>query len=275
MLGASRNSLAAARTRLAQLAEPSGGVDLDALSTDLLAVAGLVVRELPLRRALADPSTPDEAKSGLLEGLLGQRVGEAALGFVKEVVASRWSRPSDLADALETLAVLASFEQAVATDTLDDVEDELFRFARIVEREGALREALEDAWAADDRKRALLDGLLAGKVTPVALRVITAAALVSVRRRNVGEALELFSRLAAELRERLNARVTLAVEPTPEQLERLAEELSRVFGRKIGLRVEIDPQILGGVVVRVGDQVLDGSIARRLDIARRGLAHTA
>jgi F-type H+-transporting ATPase subunit delta len=273
MLGASRTSLGTARTRLAQLAEQSGG-DLEALANDLLAVTGLLVRELPLRRALADPSTPDEAKAALLDGLLGQRVGAVALGFVKEVVTSRWSRPSDLADALETLAVLAGFEQALATGTLDEVEDDLFRFARIVEREGALREALEDAWADDARKRALLDGLLAGKVGPVSLRIITAAALVSVRRRNVHDALEQFSRLAAELRERLNARVTVAVEPTPEQLERLGEGLARVFGKKMGLRVEVDPQILGGVVVRVGDQVLDGSVARRLDIARRGLAHT-
>jgi F-type H+-transporting ATPase subunit delta len=273
MLGASRTSLGAARTRLAQLGEQQG-VDLDALANDLLAVAGLLVRELPLRRALADPSTAPEAKAALLEGLLGQRVGPDALGFVKELVTARWSRPSDLADALETLAVLASFEQALAAGTLDEVEDDLFRFARIVEREGELREALEDDWAADDRKRALLDSLLAGKVGPISLRVITAAALVSVRRRNVHDALEQFSRLAAELRERLNARVTVAVEPTPRQLELLGEGLARVFGKKMGLRVEVDPQILGGVVVRVGDQVLDGSIARRLDIARRGLART-
>src|SRR5690349_12580808 len=113
MLGASRNSLATARTRLAQLTEPAGGVDLDALSNDLLSVAGLLVQELPLRRALADPSTAVEAKEGLLDGLLGQRIGAPALGFVKELVASRWSRPGDLADGLETLAVLACFEQAL------------------------------------------------------------------------------------------------------------------------------------------------------------------
>jgi F-type H+-transporting ATPase subunit delta len=271
MLGASRNSLATARARLAQLAEPAGGVDLDTLSNDLLAVAGLLVRELPLRRALADSSTDAEAKSALLDGLLGQRIAAAALGFVKELVASRWSRPGDLADALETLAVLACFEVALVQDTLDEVEDELFRFARIVEREPALRDALGDAWASEERKRALLSSLLGDKVNPVSLRVISAAAAVSVRRRTVGEALDLFSKLAAELRERLNARVTLAVEPTAEQLERLSQELSRVFGVTMGLRVEIDPRILGGLVIRVGEQVLDASVARRLDIARRGL----
>jgi F-type H+-transporting ATPase subunit delta len=274
MLGASRNSLAAARERLARLAEPNAGVDLDALSSDLLAVTGLLARELPLRRALTDPSTPAEAKAALIEGLLGDRVGAAARDFLKELVADRWSRPGDLVDGLEALGVLAAFEQAMVNDSLDEVEDELFRFARIVERENSLREALESGWVGADRKRELLAALLDGKVGPMTVRVVTAAAGETVRRRTVSEALDHFSRLAAELRDRMNARVTLAVEPTPEQLERLGEELSRVFGRRIGLRVEIDPSILGGVVVRVGDQVLDGSIARRLDIAERGLAPT-
>ena len=93
-----------------------------------------------------------------------------------------------------------------------------------------------------------------------------------MRRRTVGEALDHFGRLAAELRDRMNARVTLAVEPTEEQLEKLRAELSRVFGVTMGLRVEIDPDIIGGAVIRVGDQVLDASIARRIDVAVRGLS---
>jgi F-type H+-transporting ATPase subunit delta len=272
MLGASRNSLEAARRRLGELARPDAGVDLDALSTDLLAVTGLLVRELPLRRTLADAATPAEAKAALIDGLLGDRVGAPARDFLKELVADRWSRTGDLVDALEALAVLAAFEQALVDGSLDEVEDELFRFARIVERESALREALESTWVAEDRKRELLAGLLGEKVRPVTLRVVTAAAGASVQRRTVIEALDQFGRLAAELRERLNARVTLALEPTQEQLDRLREQLSRVFGVTMGLQVEIDPQIIGGAVIRVGDQVMDASIARRLEIARRGLS---
>ncbi|MDP9182209.1 MAG: F0F1 ATP synthase subunit delta [Actinomycetota bacterium] len=268
MLGASRSSLAQARTRLAEL--PGQGADLEALSVDLFAVAELLVRELPLRRALADPSTEGAAKAALLRSLLGERISAPALEFLTELVGSRWSRPSDLVDAVETLAVIASFEQALVDGTLDDVEDGLFRFGRILERETALREALGDPGQPVERKRALLEQLLAGKVGPVAQRVI-GAALVSVRRRSVGEAIDSFAQLAAELRERLNARVTLAVEPSAEQLDRMAQTLSRVYGKPMGLRVEVDPAILGGAVVRVGDEVLEASVARRLDIARRGL----
>lgn len=270
MLGASRSSLSSARTRLGELGRDKG-TDLEALAADLFSVAELLNRELPLRRALADPSTADQAKAALLDALLRERVAAPTLSFLTELVGSRWSRPRDLADGVETLAVLASFQSANAAGTLDEVEDQLFRFARIVEREGDLRDALDGDVLTDDRKRALLAGLLGDKVDPVTLRVVTAAAVASGGRRRIGDALESFARLAADLRERLNARVTVAVELDADQAQRMTEELSRYFGKRIGLRVEVDPEILGGLVVRVGDQVLDASIARRLDVARRGL----
>ena len=271
MLGASRTSLTQARTRLHELSSTSPA-EVGTLSTDLLGVVELLVRELPLRRALADPSTPVQAKTGLLGALLGDRVSPATLGFLTELVSSRWSRPRDLVDAVETLGVLAAFEQAQADGSLDDVEDELFRFSRIVERESALREVLGDQTQSTERRQALLTGLLDGKVSPVALRVIVAATLQTHGRRPLVEALDAFAKLAAELRERLNARVTVAVAPDPEQLERLAAGLGRVYGRPVGLRVEVDPELVGGLVIRIGEQILDASITRRLDLARRGLA---
>jgi F-type H+-transporting ATPase subunit delta len=271
MLGASRSSLAQARARLNQRAGEGEAAQFEALSVDLFAVAELLVQELLLRRTLADASTPQAAKAALLQSLLGERVGATSLAFLVELVGSRWSRPSDLVEAVETLAALAAFEQALAEGTLDDVEDALFRFGRLIEREPALRDALGDAYQPAERKAALLRQLLEGKVGPVALRVVSAAAVVSVRRRTVAEALDRFAQLAAELRERLNARVTMAVEPSPEQLDRMAQTLSRIYGKPLGLRVEVDPEILGGAVIRIGDDVLDASVVRRLDIARRGL----
>ena len=268
MLGASRTSLAQARTRLTEL-----GLDAEqwgTLSDELLSVTALLVHELPLRRVLADSAVETQAKKALLENLLRDKVSGTTISFLAEVVGSRWSRQRDLVEALETLGVLASFEQAQADDQLDQVEDDLFRFGRILDDQTSLRDALSDRNQGDDAKRQLLAGLLEGKASPVTIRVVTAAA-TGTHRRTVAEALVQFSRLAAELRERLNARVTLAVPPTEAQLDRLAEELSQVYGKKIGLRVELDPQILGGLVIRVGDDVLDASIARRLDIARRSL----
>lgn len=268
MLGASRASLAQGRARLSQL-----GLDADGwgtLSDELFAVTALLAHELPLRRVLADSAVATQAKTSLLENLLRDKVSGTAVGFLVEVVGSRWSRQADLVEALETLAVLASFEQAQADGSLDQVEDDLFRFSRILDDQTALRDALSDRNQSDDAKRQLLTGLLKDKVSVVTLRV-TIGAATGPRRRTVDEALQQFSRLAADLRERLNARVTVAVAPTEQQLDRLAQQLSEIYGKQIGLRVELDPKILGGLVIRIGDEVLDASIARRLDVARRSL----
>lgn len=270
MLGASRSSLAQARERLGELAG-SAGADLDVVSADLFAVVDLLAGELPLRRTLGDPSTPALAKQALVKGLLGTKVSAATLTLLTELVGSRWSRPRDLVDAVEVLAAVASFEQARAAGSLDEVEDALFRFGRLVERESALRDALSDQDQPAERRRSLLAGLLTGKVDPIALRVISAAATSSRAGRTIPEALEELARLAADLRERLNARVTAAVMPTQEQQDRLAAGLSRMFGKDIGLRIEVDPALRGGLVVRVEDQILDASIVRRLEVARRGL----
>lgn len=272
MQGASRTSLVTARARLTELvADADAGV----LSEDLFAVAAMLDSEPQLRRALADPSAPGGARAALAQRLLTDKVSATALRITSEVVAMRWSHPLDLVDAVESLAAQASFEQAMAAGTLDEVEDQLFRFARIVERERDLRTALTDSTLPSDRKRALLEGLLASKVDPVALRVISAAAVSPTERRTLERALEGFSQLSATLRERVIARVTTAVLPDQAQLDRLGASLSRIYGREMDLQVEVDPQLIGGVVVRVGDEVLDGSIARRLERVRRDLGGSA
>ena len=268
MLGASRAALAEARTKLSALS--ASPAELGTLSDELLAVVQLLGHELPLRRTLADTAVESDAKASLVTTLFGSRVSAITSQLLVEVVGLRWSRPGDLVDGLEALGVLASFLQADAEGTLDQVEDELFRFERIVEGQTELRVALDNPNAAAEAKRGLLRALLADKATEVTLRVVTAAAVTP--RRTVGVALTEFSRLAAELRDRLNARVTAAVLPSQPQLDRLAQELSRLYGRQVGLRVEVDPQLLGGLVVRVGEEVLDASVVRRLDAARRQLA---
>jgi F-type H+-transporting ATPase subunit delta len=112
-------------------------------------------------------------------------------------------------------------------------------------------------------------------VDPVALRIITASALAPSRRRTLDRSLEAFSQLSAELRQRIIARVTVAVAPDEAQLERLSAALGRGYGRAMDLQVEIDPRVLGGVIVRVGDEVLDGSVAQRLGRVRRDLGGSA
>ena len=272
MQGSSRGSLATARNRLAELA---AAADLPQLADDLFAVGQLLAGQTQLRRTLGDASVPAEVKAKLVERVLGGKIGAHALTVVSEAAGLRWSNPFDLVDAVNSLAAQATFQEAEAAGTLDEVEDQLFRFARTVEREPALRAALADPQLPTERKGQLVEALLQGKAEPTAVRIIRAAALSPHRRRPIERVLDGYAELSAEIRQRIVARVTFAREPQDGQLERLAAALGRAYGRaygrEMGLQVEIDPTVLGGVVVRVNDEVLDASIARRLERVRREL----
>ena len=155
--------------------------------------------------------------------------------------------------------------------TLDELEDELFRFSRVVDAEPDLRVALSSPFIAAQRKRQLLDALLAGKVTQPALRLITQAA-IHPRGRSLARSLEEYARLAAQRRARLIAEVHVAAELSAQQRERLATALSAAYGHDVHLDVVLDPEVIGGMSVRISDELIDGSMASRLAALRRKLA---
>jgi F-type H+-transporting ATPase subunit delta len=173
-------------------------------------------------------------------------------------------------DAVEDLAVEAALQQAEAEGALDEVEDELFRFGRIVDREPALRSSLTDRNLPDDLRRQLLHRLLDGKIANVSAALIERA-VIAPRGRTLERVLESYTDLAAKRRERLVAHVTSAVDLSAEQQANLAEALKREFGHDVRLQVVVDPDLVGGLTVRVGDELIDGSVARHLDAARRQL----
>ncbi len=198
-------------------------------------------------------------------------MGESAIDLVAGMARDRWSRGRDLADGLEELAVRAEVVVAERAGKLDDVEDELFRFGRIVASQPDLRSALTSAQLPGERKAALVDALLAGKVNPVTGRLI-GRLVRNPRGRSVERGLEDYARLAAERRARVIALVRVAVPLTVEQRRRLANGLERTYGHQVHLNVEIDPSVIGGISVQVGDEVIDGTVASRLDDAHRRLA---
>lgn len=272
MAGASREALTSVRGRLTSLrAELPDAAGVTGIAEGLLSVVHLLDREGNLRRTLGDPALPAAAKADLVDGLLTGQLDPLPLGLLKDIVAQRWSSARDLVDAVEVLAVTAIFLVAEADGTLDRVEDELFRFARTVGREPQLRAVLTDRGVDDDRKQALLNGLLDGKVQDATMRVVQALVLTP-RGRTLEDGLEDYAALAADVRQRTLATVTTAVALDDTQKERLAASLSAQLGHTVQLQVEVDPKVVGGVVVHVGDEVLDGSTRHRLAQARRRLA---
>lgn len=271
MHGASRDALAVVRAALGETRAAAGeAATLAATSEGLLALAHLLDRETSLRRTLGDPALDAGAKAALLQGLLGSTLDARALDLAVLAASQRWSSARDLVDVLEELAVTAALLVAEADGTLDAVEAELFEVQRAVARDAALRTVLTERGVDSDRKRALLQDLLGGRVAATTLSLVSAV-VVSPRSRTLEASLELLAGLAAAVRSRSLATVTSAVPLGETQRERLAASLAAQLGRPVQLQVEVDPRVVGGVVVRVGDEVIDGSTRHRLAEARRQL----
>lgn len=262
---ASREALASAELKLLD------ATDFDTLGQELFAVVGVLSREPGLRRALADSSAETRRRTELARQLFAGKLSAPAVELLEAVVASRWSNPRELVDGTESLARTALLVGAERAGKLDTIEDELFRLGRIVAADGELERLLSDPAAPVDGKLELLRSLVGGKVDPSTEKL--AAALVSYPRgRRAVEGLEELADLAAKRRERSVAHVTSVVPLTDAQQERLAATLQRVYARPIALHIEIDEALIGGLVIRVGDEVIDGSAAGRLDDLRRRLA---
>ena len=247
----------------------SDGADAHKLGTDLFSLALSLDGSHSLRRALTEPAVPPEAKVRLLHSLYDGKVSEASLDVAEVGVAQRWSRTRDFPDSLEQASVTAHSSVADEAGQLDEVEDNLFRFARILEASAGLREALADGTVPLQGKRSLLKNLVGEKVDETTATLL--AQSVAGRHRSAGAALALYQRLAAAQRDRMIATVWVASPLSDEHRERLAEALAKQHDRKIHLNVVVDPSVLGGVRVAVGDEVLDSTVEARLKLAQRRL----
>jgi len=271
---ASRHALAELRERLNAVLPSlaSGdGASLETFARELYSVCDLLAGQPRLRRTLADASTNDSTRANLARTLLRGRISEGAVELVASAVELRWSSPWDLADSLEISADDALLSAAEELGQLDEVEDELFRFERILANSGELVAALDEGGVPAERRAGLLNSVLDGKVHPITSELLRHA-VGSERKRNLELAIDNLLEASAARRERSVARVISASELTDEQSDRLGTALSRIYGRPINVRSAVDPDVRGGLVVRVGDEVIDGTVATRLAATRAALA---
>lgn len=248
----------------------ASGADVSALAGDLFGVTAALDSSASLRRALVDPSRDGSAKRGLVEALFGPKLSAPATGILKILTSAHWADDRDLGDATESLAVEAVVASAERGGRLDTLEDELFRFGRVVAADSGLRDAVSAHGGDEDAKVALIESLLEGKASPEAIQLILQAA-VSPRGRRFGRVLEGYLDIAAKRREQLTATVTAAFPLQDVQMTRLARALSRIYGRTVQINLVLDPTVVGGIRVQVGDEVVDGTILRRLQEAERAL----
>ena len=269
MQGASRESFAEARATLRSVVR-AGTVDLPDLSRELFELAALLDTEGPLRRALTDPSRSGDDRAALAGAVLGDRVGSPTADVLAWAVRARWSSPRDLPDTLELLAVDGLVAAAETNGRLDALEDELFRIGRIVAGAPELRAALSDRSAPVASREALVARLLEGKVTEETALLVRQA-VVAPRARTFDRIMSEYVRVAAQRRDEMVATVTASVPLTEEQRGRLGSALARMYGHDVHLNVDVDPAVVGGIRVAIGDEIIDGSVIARLDDARRRL----
>jgi F-type H+-transporting ATPase subunit delta len=168
-----------------------------------------------------------------------------------------------MADRVDVYA-RALLDIVSAEGHLDDVEDELFRFARIVEGNDDLRMALSNPGLPLDRRAAIVDELLDNRALPVT-RAIATFVVAAGRGHDLPAIVDRFVDLAAQTRERTVAEVRSAVALDDGQQRRIAEALSRATGKQVEVKVIVDESVLGGIVATVGDTVIDGTVRHRLD----------
>lgn len=159
---------------------------------------------------------------------------------------------------------------AEAEGALDRVQDELYAFAKAVERNGELREALTDPALPDERKRAVIEELLGTRAHPVTTTLV-GFLIDAGQAGRIGPIAEELAKEAAHRSERTLAEVRVAVPLSDAKRSLLADALERATGHPVELKIDVDPSVIGGAVARVGDEVFDGSLASRLAEARQYL----
>jgi F-type H+-transporting ATPase subunit delta len=270
---------AASRESLATLVDKfdavAGGLDTAGLTTladELTAVAKLLLSASVLNRHLSEPTDDTESKLRLVDTLLSGKVSATTLDLVRTAVSQRWSTEGNLVDAIEHIARLALLKRAEVAGEVDEVEDQLFRFGRVLDAQPRLSTLLSDYTTPAEGRIALLNKVVTGNAGVNS----TAAALLAqtvglLRGERADEAVIDLAELAVARRGEVVAHVTAAADLSDTQRNRLTAVLTRIYGHPVSVQLHVDPNLLGGLSITVGDEVIDGTISSRLAAAATGL----
>jgi F-type H+-transporting ATPase subunit delta len=265
--GGSADAVAALTEQLGGLAR-GATAELGGVAEDLFSIAGTLRSEGSLRRFATDNSVAPEARTGLVGELFSSKVSSQARDLLLSAVTQRWTRTRDLADAMEHLGVIAAVRSAGADG--ERLVDELFTVRSLVSDNSELRNALSDPARTIEAKSALLHSLLDGRALPAT--VLLARQSLSGSYRTVSVALEEYEKVAADVHGESVATVWIARPLADAETQRLTDALTRQYGRPVHLNVVVDPDVVGGIRVEIGDDVIDGTVSSRLADAQRLLA---
>lgn len=264
MGSATRQALASSR---AELSAVGGDVDL-ATAEQLFAAARAIGGSLQLRALLADASTDPDEKRAAIAAVFGRSFGATALELLSSAASRRWSSDTDLLAGVEELGMRAAAESAADEA---NIEAELFAFGRAVSSSAELELAVGSKLGDPSSKVSLVNSLLEGRVSPQTLAIVRQL-VQQPRGGRIGALVRNAASVVADQAGLAVATVTSAQPIAAEQLVRLQMGLSKTYGRELRIDSVIDPAVLGGIRVQVGDDVIDGSVASRLNELRLQLA---
>ena len=275
MKAASREAQAKVSEKLDQLIQNSDNAVAVAMNVgaELFLIVNQLDGERALRIAVADNSVESSQRTGIMRDVFSAKVADPTLEVLLAAAEQEWSTPREFRTGLVNLGRRAIARGAEKDGKLEQVETELYQLANVLEREKDLTQLLSDRTAASEKKRGLLANVIYGKVTmfteALALQVIGRP-----RHNPVDDLVELSSEFAG-MRGKTVARVATAEELSDSQRGVLAQKLEKIYGREIAIHSEVDPSLLGGVVIRVGDEVIDGSTRGKLTRLRTDVAANA
>jgi ATP synthase F0 subunit b/ATP synthase F1 delta subunit len=263
---ASRESLAALVKSFDRVASKLDPAELSSLAGDLASVVKLLTREPILTRHLAESADDSSAKTALVDRLLAGKIGDPALELLKSAASGRWSTDANLVDALEHAARLALLVRAEKDNVAGDVEDQLFRVSRVLDAQPRLATLLSDYSTPADGRTKLLKGVIGRGGNSIAVALLSQT-IELLRGQRADEAVLELAGLAVARRGEVVAHVSAAAELSDTQRTRLADVLTRIYGHPVSVQLHTNPELLGGLNITVGDEVIDGTLSSKLAAA--------
>ena len=239
------------------------------IGNELFTITKVLDDSIPLERALTDPSRPVADKVAVLKELLGDNAHPMTMEIMTDLVSRRWSRARDIANAVEDFGVDAMMYYADATDATLQVSIELSELHSALLNLPVVRAKLYDYQATSEARVKLFREVFSGKTLNKVTMRLAEHATCNLRRRRYLETIQwLINKFSRHMGESM-VTVTTATPLKKEQIKRLVEVYSAKVGRQVHINSVVDPTVLGGMRIQVGDEVTDNTVVAQLQNLHR------
>ena len=239
------------------------------IGNELFTITKVLDDSIQLERALTDPSRPVADKVAVLKELLGDNAHPMTMEIMTDLVSRRWSRARDIANAVEDFGVDAMMYYADATDATLQVSIELSELHSALLNLPVVRAKLYDYQATSEARVKLFREVFSGKTLNKVTMRLAEPATCNLRRRRYLETIQwLINKFSRHMGESM-VTVTTATPLKKEQIKRLVEVYSAKVGRQVHINSVVDPTVLGGMRIQVGDEVTDNTVVAQLQNLHR------